>query len=101
MMDRGPRWTGRHSAAVAALANPAGPRPRTVDVELKRGARTLEVRDPPPTGGGVERLLGRSAECDLLEDLMRSARSGTSAVVVLRGGAGVGKSALLNHAVGS
>jgi DNA-binding CsgD family transcriptional regulator/tetratricopeptide (TPR) repeat protein len=45
------------------------------------------------------RLLGRRAECAVLEDLLEAVRAGESRVLVVRGDAGVGKSALLEHAV--
>src|SRR3954451_9166647 len=50
--------------------------------------------------GGDGRLLGRDAENEMFDELLTSARSGTSGVIVLRGGPGVGKSAVLQHAVG-
>ena len=40
-------------------------------------------------------LLGRSSECDTLDRLVATVRAGQSAVLVVRGEAGVGKSALL------
>ncbi len=42
-------------------------------------------------------LLGRNPERAALEDLLRRARQGESAVMVVRGEAGIGKSALLRH----
>src|SRR3954465_11758463 len=42
-------------------------------------------------------LLGRSSECDTLDRLLATVRAGESAVLVVRGEAGVGKSALLAH----
>src|SRR3954471_21925392 len=42
-------------------------------------------------------LLGRRSECDALDRLAATVRSGQSAVLVVRGEAGVGKSALLAH----
>jgi AAA ATPase domain len=50
--------------------------------------------------GGLE-LRGRRDECALLEVLLEGARSGRSGVLVLRGEAGVGKTALLDYAIGS
>jgi predicted ATPase len=44
-------------------------------------------------------LLGRDAEHARLEDLIGRARSGASAALVIRGEPGIGKSALLEHAV--
>lgn len=56
------------------------------------------------TGGGLpmshdesRALRGRRAECEKLDQLLASAASGHSEVLVLRGEAGVGKSALLEY----
>jgi DNA-binding CsgD family transcriptional regulator len=46
-----------------------------------------------------ERLRGRSDECAALDRLISGARSGHSQVLVLRGEAGVGKTALLEYVV--
>jgi DNA-binding CsgD family transcriptional regulator/tetratricopeptide (TPR) repeat protein len=43
------------------------------------------------------RLLGRGAECEALDRVVADARAGHSRVAVLRGEAGVGKSALLGY----
>ena len=43
-------------------------------------------------------LIGRSAETEAVDRLLDDARAGTSRVLVLRGEAGIGKSALLEHA---
>ncbi|MFI6876174.1 ATP-binding protein [Streptomyces sp. NPDC050400] len=53
------------------------------------------VRDGARTG-----LIGRRAECQVLDDLLAQARDGHSGVVVVRGEAGIGKTELLNHLVG-
>src|SRR5919198_1237772 len=45
------------------------------------------------------RLLGRRSECEALDRLVATVRAGESAVLVIRGGAGVGKSALLAYLV--
>ncbi|MFD5417498.1 AAA family ATPase [Streptomyces sp. NPDC127069] len=45
----------------------------------------------------TRRLLGRARELEVLEQLLRDVRDGRSRVLVLRGEAGVGKSALLAH----
>ncbi|WP_228718087.1 AAA family ATPase [Kitasatospora acidiphila] len=45
-------------------------------------------------------LLGRTRELEVLEGLLREVRGGRSRVLVLRGEAGVGKSALLDHLAG-
>ena len=42
-------------------------------------------------------LVGRRAERDLVEQLLAGARAGRSAVLVVRGEAGIGKTALLEH----
>ncbi|MEU4164440.1 AAA family ATPase [Actinoplanes sp. NPDC026670] len=48
--------------------------------------------------GQSDRLFGRDSECARLDDLLREARGGRSAALVLRGEAGVGKTALLRYA---
>ncbi|HET6197179.1 MAG TPA: ATP-binding protein, partial [Acetobacteraceae bacterium] len=45
------------------------------------------------------RLLGRRAECEFLDTVLADAVAGQSRVVVLRGDAGAGKSALLDYAM--
>ncbi|WP_433826991.1 AAA family ATPase [Actinoplanes sp. CA-015351] len=45
-----------------------------------------------------DRLFGRESECATLDALIAGARSGRSAALVLRGEAGVGKTALLRYA---
>jgi DNA-binding CsgD family transcriptional regulator len=44
-------------------------------------------------------LLGRRSECEALDRLLRSVRSGQSQVLVVRGEAGIGKTALLEYVV--
>jgi DNA-binding CsgD family transcriptional regulator len=46
-------------------------------------------------------LRGRREECAVLDGLLERARAGQSGVLVLRGEAGVGKTALLEHAIES
>ncbi|WP_432854530.1 AAA family ATPase [Amycolatopsis sp. CA-161197] len=50
-------------------------------------------------GGGDPDLLGRRGEAELLDKMLDEVRHGRSAVLVVRGEAGVGKTSLLNHAV--
>ena len=45
-------------------------------------------------------LLGRRAECELLDGVLADARAGRSRALVLRGEAGVSKSALLHYLSG-
>ena len=44
-------------------------------------------------------LRGRLPECEVLEGLLGDVREGHSAVLVVRGEAGIGKTALLEHLV--
>ena len=46
-------------------------------------------------------LVGRVTECRLLESLLQDGRAGSSRVLVVRGEPGVGKTALLDHAIAS
>jgi AAA ATPase domain len=50
---------------------------------------------------GVPALRGRRNECAALDRLREGARSGRSDVLVVRGKAGIGKTALLDYAIGS
>jgi DNA-binding CsgD family transcriptional regulator len=43
-------------------------------------------------------LIGRTPECRQIDELLEDARAGRSGVLVLRGEAGIGKTALLDHA---
>ncbi|GAA2332151.1 LuxR family transcriptional regulator [Streptomyces kunmingensis] len=49
------------------------------------------------SGDGPGQLRGRRQECDALDELVSEVEAGRSAVLVLRGDAGIGKSALLDH----
>ncbi len=51
------------------------------------------------TGAGPP-LFGRASECAVTRRLVSDAASGGSAVLVVRGEAGVGKTALLDYVVG-
>jgi predicted ATPase len=53
--------------------------------------------------GPVQRIVlrGRASECALLDDLLGAVRRGESRSLVLRGEAGIGKTALLDYLVGS
>ena len=43
-------------------------------------------------------LIGREAECARIEQVLSEARTGSSGVLLVRGEAGIGKTALLRHA---
>jgi DNA-binding CsgD family transcriptional regulator len=53
------------------------------------------------TQGPAQRLLGRHSECQVFDQLLAAVRAGQSAVLVVRGEPGVGKTALLGYAVES
>src|SRR6202022_3425258 len=69
-----------------------------------RGRLLLVSRLASSTATTAQALVDRRVECARLDHLLADARTGTSAAVVVRGEAGVGKSALLEylllHAVG-
>jgi DNA-binding CsgD family transcriptional regulator len=51
----------------------------------------------PSDHGFAAELVGRKRECRLLDDLLDAVRGGHSRVLVIRGEAGIGKTALLDH----
>jgi DNA-binding CsgD family transcriptional regulator len=57
--------------------------------------------DGVPGSGQRRGLLGRSSECALLGDLLSSIRRGESRSLVVRGEAGIGKTALIEYLVAS
>ncbi len=59
------------------------------------------MRDSHPDRGGMVTLRGRGRECELLDRMIESIAGGESQALVLVGEAGVGKTALLDHAVAS
>ncbi|MCX2929389.1 AAA family ATPase [Mycobacterium sp. CVI_P3] len=52
---------------------------------------------PSTSDDSAAQLRGRAAECRTLQDVVDAVRSGDSQVLVLRGEAGVGKTALVGH----
>ncbi|SHH50456.1 AAA family ATPase [Streptomyces sp. 3214.6] len=52
------------------------------------------------SGQGRKQLRGRRRECNALEELASKVEAGQSSALVLRGEAGIGKSALLDHLAG-
>lgn len=52
---------------------------------------------PGASTSARHKLTGRGAECAQLDDLLAAARSGHSQILVLRGEAGIGKTALLGY----
>src|ERR1700761_1363050 len=73
-----------------------------------RPLRRVWCRDFGAGGDGMHRrskptpaLLGRQREREVLDDLLEDLRSGSGWALVVRGEAGVGKSALLEYAAGA
>src|SRR5207302_3402791 len=64
---------------------------------IPRGIRPRRVKRSAAYHRGV--LVGRGPETAMIDRLLAQARSGLSGVLVVRGEPGVGKSALLEHAV--
>src|SRR4051794_26749973 len=87
----------------------AGPRTRRVRVleppvetcPGPRDRRNLHSAMPMSNSRRELELLGRRAECEKLDELLASVRGNRGAVLVIRGEAGVGKTALLDYLVAS
>ena len=71
-------------------------RPKLTGVGLPSTCAVVMMSSSDPR----RRLRGRRSECEALDRLVASARAGQSQVLVLRGEAGVGKSALVEYLVG-
>ena len=57
------------------------------------------VAPDPSVGSAAVALLGRDRECAVVDRLLAGARSGRGGCLVLGGVAGIGKTALVDHAV--
>src|SRR4051812_15484247 len=65
-----------------------------------RMPKLVEVHEQP-LGRGLKTLRGRRTECETLDHLLESVCGGQSAALVVRGTAGIGKTALLGDAIDS
>jgi len=63
--------------------------------------RLLLMTDRDPAPDRVSRLRGRRTECAALDEMIAAIRDGESRTLVVRGEAGVGKTALLEYVVES
>jgi DNA-binding CsgD family transcriptional regulator len=61
----------------------------------------MEVFMAPSPSARLTTLLGRRSECEVLDRLLEAVRAGRSGALVVRGEAGVGKTALLEYALES
>ena len=91
----------QHAAPSPRIASVGCPSPLPSFVSLSRWAGGFRVGRGMPGEPAATGLRGRSAECRTLDRLLESARAGHSATLVLRGEAGVGKTALLDYVGGT
>jgi DNA-binding CsgD family transcriptional regulator len=87
-------------ATLCADAHAAGSRIPLPCLRSDIQVNPLDAVMPPPAlaaGAPGRRLRGRRRECEALDRLVESVRAGHSQVLVLRGEAGAGKTALLEH----
>ncbi|MFB4271655.1 AAA family ATPase [Nonomuraea sp. GTA35] len=97
----GPKAAGLLGHDAALLGSEAGPLGRKAGafglgaglLDLRAGLRGFEAGLLGARAG----LLGRRVECEALDRLLTDVRAGRSRALVMRGEAGVGKSALLEH----
>jgi ABC-type nitrate/sulfonate/bicarbonate transport system ATPase subunit len=59
------------------------------------------MTDGHPGADGLTRLRGRASECAVLDRLIADVRRGESRALVIRGEAGMGKTALLEYLIGA
>ena len=102
-----PRHPRPHRSTLRPVARPSLRSPRcrlyrSVAASSRMRTQTPRRPDAAATGSGgadVPELLGRRPECDSLTELLRRARAGHSGVLVVRGEAGIGKTALTEYTV--
>jgi len=68
---------------------------------LPQGLQDFLAQVPEHLNFDMPVLSGRAAECNLLDSMLETARAGRSTALVIRGEAGIGKTALLEYAVES
>src|SRR5690349_1007428 len=96
MTRRRPATPGKRS--LSACREPALPRARARPGDPRVGPLVARPRDPQPPGYRCLGMLrGRRDECFALDRLLQRIRVGESAVLVLRGEAGIGKTSLLEY----
>jgi DNA-binding SARP family transcriptional activator/tetratricopeptide (TPR) repeat protein len=97
--------TYHHCASVLERELGVIPDPATRQAFQRLMARAEPAGEKPPEGGpaagrsglAAAQLIGRSRELDQLHDLWRAAAAGTRGLVLVRGGAGVGKTRLVTQ----
>lgn len=72
-------------------------RPLAYSPSEPQGPLQMDTVVPMLSPGRAQGLFGRGGECETLRGLIATVKSGTCRVLVLRGEAGVGKTALLHH----
>src|SRR6187397_53742 len=97
-------WTSLRGAPRCDRWPDEGPTVAGLDVDVRYQGRSTVSDGRSRDGGFVgsttqtgPRLWGRRAECEQLDRMLANARAGTSGAVVVRGEAGVGKTALLDY----
>ncbi len=89
------RWTQRIYVAPANILVRSLVCPQSPSLTLV--ARPESIRVPTLGEAMQPRLRGRQRECEVIDDLLATVRTGESRVLVLHGEPGTGKSALLDH----
>src|SRR3954465_5591214 len=97
------RWCGDpvDSARIVDPSHTWKPLGLVPGISVDAGPPSGEHRVPTLGDRMQPRLRGRRSECDVLDDLLARVRTGQSGVLVLRGEAGIGKTALLDRLAGS
>src|SRR5690349_2236140 len=93
------RWWTAQSAGYrsnsAWVPLPAGGSPAQTTGPPRATATAVPMSSRHSAGG----LTGRRAECEVLDRLVADARAGRSRTIVVRGEAGIGKTALLEYVI--
>ena len=92
-----PHVSGTHSSRAGILADAEAVIQHHEILCCYRGRRLIRAAGDQTVGESL--LVGRSAECARVEELVANTRRGDGGALVIRGEPGIGKTALLEHAL--
>src|SRR5258707_11575402 len=100
LVDGRPWWAGEKLPLAGHRSAPGWPSRLVRWPKVRYSVGVVPGSADSPMRGGAAQLLGRRAERDVLDRFLAAVRLGESRTLVVRGEAGVGKTALLKYLAG-